>query len=161
MVAGLGNITQSLTVEEINRKRNNTLSGTGTTADNVKFIAKNHDKLKGSESLSKYLKSIADNVKKKTNNFSDPGNLSDEKIELKSLLFKHKIAPGEWLRDGRSLERSETDVVAWLANAMHEYLNTTDKAEDDTGEKERIRIAEAEAEALMLMIELEEEEQNY
>jgi hypothetical protein len=102
----------------------------------------------------KYIANLIDEVAKKTNNFKNPENLSEERIEVKPLLIKEKIPASEWIKRKKSFKRSEADVVEWLAIQVKEMLKITDrqdtiKEEDDEG----LILAEAEAEALILIQE--------
>jgi len=85
-----------------------------------------------------------------TDNFSNPTVIGINRVDVKSMLEKEKITPGEWLAKNKTLRRSESDVIEWLAETVQKMLNKTNRID----ERKDIELAEAEAEAMLMELEL-------
>lgn len=110
-------------------------------------ILKKHHPIKYSDPKGKLIADMVSEVAGQTENFRNPKAIGIEKIEIKPLLEKERIATGAWLGANKTLRRSEADVVEWLAAKVNEMLSETDVTPD---KNKRLRIAKAKAKALVL-----------
>jgi len=128
----------------------NNVNGLGLPANAMMAfdVLKKHHPLKVSDPKGKLIADLVSEVASITNNFKNPEAIGEERIEVKSMLEREKITPAEWLSANKTLRRSESDVVEWLAQKVLDMVNRTDISTDKA---KRIRIAEAEAMALLLI----------
>lgn len=111
-------------------------------------VLKKHHPVKLTDPKGKLIAEMVNEVADRTNNFKNPEAIGIDRIEVKPLLEKEKIATAEWLSANKTLRRSEADVVEWLAAKVMEMLSKTDVTPDKS---KRLRIAKAKAKALMLI----------
>lgn len=84
-------------------------------------------------------------IREKTRQFSDPSGLSNEPVDLKSILEKEGVKPSEWQQAKGNIDRTEYDTVHWLAKNIARILNPIKDAAAARARK---------AKALMLQLKL-------
>ena len=102
----------------------------------------------------KLLSDMVDEVHRKTRNFTDHDSISNQKVEVRSLLEQENIPPSAWAARKQSFSRSEEDVVKWLSNAVIERFGSGKDEVTTTDKAKRIRIARVKAQAKIKLLNL-------
>ena len=115
--------------------------------------------VKNTDEHTAILAQMAEEISIRTDNFKNPDSISTEKIDLKAVLRKEGISPGEWKKEKGDFARSEADTVMWLANMLAngapiKKTGSGSGADADAEKAKRIRIAKVKAAAKLKMLKL-------
>ncbi len=120
-------------------------------------LLKQHYPINSTLERAKILAGLVEEVKTRTDNFTNATAIGNEKVEVKYLLEKEHIQPSQWIEYKHTFKRSEADVVEWLANEVAKMYNqnqTSTTTIPNTDRERQLKIAKLKAIAKIKLLEL-------
>jgi hypothetical protein len=108
-------------------------------------VLSQHYPVQAKDSRTELLSRMMEIIREKTQQFTNAAGLSNEPVDLKSILEKEGIKPAEWQQAKGSIDRTEIDTVTWLATNIGRIINPI---------KDAAAVRARKAKALLLKLQL-------
>ncbi|MCL2682228.1 MAG: strawberry notch family protein [Bacteroidales bacterium] len=108
-------------------------------------------------------------IAEKSNNFTNTTAFDNEPLDVRHILQKENINPADWAKQNKTLYRSETDVVRWVASEVNNLFNSEitttttlqpTPSQADLDKEKRLKLMRVKALAKIKLLELELELKN-
>jgi len=144
--------------EQPTQNQNNT-PNTQLTMQQQLEIIKTNTPIKGTGEKAELMNSLAEAIKTKTLDFTKPGNITSDAIDVSEILKRNDIPREKWEAvNGGSINFSEKEAVEYmvsLINGMKSKPKQPESTTDEDAEKaKRIRIAKAKMKMTKTKLEL-------